>query len=179
MGWMAEEFIEIQRKLNDLIKSENSLSTKLTRENEQLRSDLEAARKEFKLLNDKLDVIIKNTSPSDRPVKMELQFEGKEPNMPGIETDIQTIPCTEIETDAAGNPVTINPGNVTWAIDNPAIAALTQNSDGSATFKALTLGTANVSCTDNSVTPPVVGTDTLTVTAGPGTKLVLQFGTAA
>jgi hypothetical protein len=68
---------------------------------------------------------------------------------------------------------------VTWAIDDPTVAALTQNADGSATFKALKVGTANVSCTDNGVTPPLVGTDTLTVTGGPASTLVLQFGTAA
>lgn len=99
--------------------------------------------------------------------------------MPGTESDIQTIPCAAVETDAAGDPVTLNPANVVWAIDNPAIASLTQNPDGSATFKALAVGTANVTCTDNSETPPLVGTDTLTVTAGPANKLVLQFGTAA
>jgi len=99
--------------------------------------------------------------------------------MPGTESDVQTIPATAVETDAAGQPVTLNPANVVWAIDNPAIATLTQNADGSATFKGVSVGVANVSCTDNSVTPPVVGTDTLTVTAGPLGRLVVQFGTPA
>lgn len=114
-----------------------------------------------------------------RPTKMQLQFKGELPDMPGTESDTQTIPCSAVETDAAGNPVTLNPANVVWAIDDPTIATLTQNTDGSATFKALKVGTANVSCTDNSTTPPLVGTDTLTVTAGPAASLVLQFGTAA
>lgn len=114
-----------------------------------------------------------------RPTKMQLQFEGEKPNMPGTETDVQTIPCSALETDADGQPVALNPASVIWAIDNPAIASLTQNADGSATFQALSVGTANVSCTDNSVTPPLVGTDTLTVTAGPANKLVLAFGVAA
>lgn len=114
-----------------------------------------------------------------RATKMQLLFQGGKLGMPGQETDTQTIPCAAIETDAAGNPVTLNPANVAWGIDDATIATLTQNPDGSATFKALKPGTANVTCTDNGVTPPLVGTDTLTVTAGAGSKLVLQFGTAA
>ncbi len=113
------------------------------------------------------------------PVGMKLKFEGGLLGMPGTETDVQTIPCSAIETDADNQPVTLNPANVTWSIDDPTVATLTQNSDGSATFKALKVGTANVSCTDTGVTPPVVGTDTLTVTAGPASTLVLQFGTPA
>lgn len=104
--------------------------------------------------------------------------------MPGTETDTQTIPCTEVETDSDGNPVTLNPANVVWAIDDSTIATLTQNSDGSATFQAVkpvppatNPRTANVTCTDTAT--GVVGTDTLTVTTGPGGTMVLAFGTAA
>lgn len=102
---------------------------------------------------------------------------------PAKETDTQTIPCSEIETDAQGNPVTLNPANVLWKIDDPTIATLTQNSDGSATFKAVkpvapakNPRTANVSCTD-TVTG-VVGTDTLEVDDSPTQpgKMVLTFG---
>jgi len=113
-----------------------------------------------------------------KPVKLQLQFKGERIGMPGKETDVQTISCSAIETDGAGQPVTLNPASVTWAIDDPSIASLTQNPDGSATFKALKPGTANVTCTDNSVTPPLVGTDTLEVTAGPAATLKLVFGTA-
>jgi hypothetical protein len=105
---------------------------------------------------------------------------------PAKETDTQTIPCTEVETDAAGNPVTLNPANVTWSIDDPTIATLTQNADGSATFKAVKAvppavnpRTANVKCTD-TVTG-AVGTDTLEVddsATQPG-KMTLVFGSAA
>lgn len=114
-----------------------------------------------------------------QPVKMQLQFKGEQPGMPGQETDTQTIPCSALETDAAGQPVTLNPASVTWSIADPTVATLTQNVDGSATFKALKVGATTVSCTDTSVTPNLVGTDTLTVTAGPASTLVLQFGTAA
>jgi len=97
-----------------------------------------------------------------RAVKMELQFKGQGVGMPGTESDVQTIPCAAIETDAGGNPVTLNPANVLWAVQDSTIATLTQNADGSATFKALKPGTTDVTCTDNSQTPPLVGTDTLT-----------------
>src|SRR5882724_2490663 len=81
---------------------------------------------------------------------------------PGKETDTQTILCTEVETDADGQPVTLDPANVVWEIDDPTIATATQN-DGSApekpagcdTFKAVkpvppatNPRTAKVKCTD-------------------------------
>lgn len=106
--------------------------------------------------------------------------------MPGKETDTQTIPCSEVETDAAGNPVTLNPANVKWAIDDPTIAELTQNADGSATFKAVkpvppavNPRTANVTCTDTVTN--VIGTDTLEVDDSPTQpgKMTLVFGTPA
>jgi hypothetical protein len=109
-----------------------------------------------------------------------------ETQMPGQETDTQTIPCSEIETDADGNPVTLDPTAVQWAIDDPTIATLVQNADGSATFQAVKAvppavnpRTANVSCTDTKT--GVVGTDTLTVTDSPTRpgKMVLTFGTPA
>jgi phospholipase C len=106
--------------------------------------------------------------------------------MPGKETDTQTIPCSEVETDAAGSPVTLDPANVVWAIDDSTIATLTQNPDGSATFKAVkpvppatNPRTANVSCTDTKT--GVVGTDTLEVDDSPTQpgKMILTFGTPA
>lgn len=111
--------------------------------------------------------------------KLQIQFEGETPGMPGQETDTQTIPATAIETDAAGNPVTLNPASVSWALDDQSIASMTQNPDGSATFKALKPGTANITVTDSSQTPPAVGTDTLTVTSSGPNKLSIQFGSAA
>jgi hypothetical protein len=105
---------------------------------------------------------------------------------PGVETDKQTIPCTAVETAADGTPVTLNPASVTWAIDNlpdgTAIATLTQNADGSASFAAAKVGgPVNVSCTDNSVSPPLVGTNTLSVVASveTPTSMALIFGNPA
>lgn len=174
-GWLGESHDQIARKLNDIDRDVDRLARDNVNQKEQIAKLAEA----LSVVADDVKMILDILEQSKTPVKLELQFEGEQLGMPGTETDTQTIPCSAMETDAAGNPVTLNPANVTWAIDNPAIASLTQNADGSATFKALTLGTANVTCTDNSVTPPLVGTDTLTVTAGPGAKLVLNFGTPA
>ena len=104
----------------------------------------------------------------------------------GKETDKQTIPCSAIETDADGNPVTLDPKNVVWAIDalpdGSAVATLTQNADGSASFAAVKVGgPVNISCTDNSQTPPLVGTNTLEVVASvkTPTSMALVFGDPA
>jgi hypothetical protein len=126
---------------------------------------------------------LKFGQPTNSPA---LQTRKGETTMPGKETDTQTIPCSEMETDGQGNPVTLNPANVQWAIDDPTIATLTQNADGSATFKAVkpvppavNPRTANVSCTDTKT--GVVGTDTLEVDDSPTQpgKMVLTFGSPA
>ena len=95
--------------------------------------------------------------------------------MPAQLTDTQSIPASISETDAAGQIVTINPATVTWTVNDPSIVALTQNSDGSATFKALAVGTSGVGVTDSS--NGLSAQDTLTVTAGAATALVIAFGT--
>lgn len=134
---------------------------------------------------ERLDKIAELLSPPKplKPTKMQLQFEGEDPMAAGKETDKQTIPCTALETDAAGNPVALDPANVTWAIDKlpdgTDLAELTQGADGSATFKALKVGgPVNVSCTDNAQTPPLVGTNTLEVVASKvtPTSMALVFG---
>jgi hypothetical protein len=143
---------------------------------------LDAARLSLQAL-ERIIELLTPPPPPHVPAHMHLQFEGSNPDMPGKETDVQTIPCSAIETDADGNPVTLNPANVTWAIDKlpdgSDIATLTQNADGSASFKAVKVGgPVNISCTDNSVTPPLVGTNTLEVVASTktATSMALVFG---
>lgn len=94
--------------------------------------------------------------------------------MPAQMTDTQSIGATISETDAAGQPVTIDPAQVVWTVNDPSIAQLTQNPDGSATFKALAVGSTGVGVTDNS--NGLSAQDTLTVTAGAATSLVIAFG---
>ena len=136
----------------------------------------DAKKKDIQLnvLNDKLDHIYQLLQALS-PKVMHIQFQGEQPDMPGTETDIQTIPATAFETDAAGAQLQLNPANVTWAIEDPTIAEMTQNADGSATFRALKPGVTNVTCTDNLA--GITGSDTLTVTTSAATGLVLQFGT--
>lgn len=105
---------------------------------------------------------------------LQIQFEGESPMAPGQMSDTQTIQATAIETDAAGSPVTIDPANAAWGIDDPSIASLTQNSDGSATFKALKPGTATISLTDKGTN--AAGTNTLTVTSAGPNQLTISFG---
>jgi len=98
---------------------------------------------------------------------------------PGTETDLQTIQASAIETDAADNPVTIDPANAVWGIEDPTIATPIPNADGSCAYKALKVGVTNVTLTDTATS--TVGTEVLTVTAHPTlpNKLVIKFGEAA
>lgn len=105
---------------------------------------------------------------------LQIQFEGELPMAPGSMSDTQTIQATAIETDAAGQPVTIDPANAAWGIDDSSIASLTQNPDGSATFKALKPGNATISLTDKAT--GAAGTNTLTVTSSGPNTLVISFG---
>lgn len=148
----------------------------LEKDVKDLAQDFKTVNKKLDVLNEKLDhiyALLQQMSPK----VMHIQFKGEEPDMPGTETDIQTIPATAFETDAAGAPLTLNPANVTWAIADPTIATLTQNADGSATFKALKPGDTTVTCTDNLA--GITGSDTLTVTTSAATGLAITFGTAS
>lgn len=157
-----QRLVVIEKDVKDL-----ALAVKTNSEQQDLKLDV---------LNDKLDLIYKLLQLMS-PKQMHIQFKGEQPDMPGTETDIQTIPATAFETDAAGAALTLNPANVTWAIADPTIATLTQNPDGSATFKALKVGDTTVTCTDNLA--GITGSDTLSVTVSAATGLVIAFGTAS
>lgn len=141
-----------------------------------LEASVDKLDKKLNILHEELDLIYQLLQQMS-PKVMHIQFKGEQPDMPGTETDIQTIPATAFETDAAGAALTLNPANVTWAIADPTIATLTQNADGSATFKALKVGATTVTCTDNLA--GITGSDSLTVTTSAATGLAIQFGTAA
>jgi hypothetical protein len=106
--------------------------------------------------------------------ELQIQFEGELPMAPGQMSDTQTLQATAIETDAAGQPVTIDPVNAAWGIDDPSIASLAQNADGSATFKGLKPGTATISLTDKATN--AAGTNTLTVSGQGPNALTISFG---
>jgi len=171
---MMDEY-QIEALFNELRRHHDECCRELQKLNKTAEESL-AVQKALAEDVHEIRTMLEKTQPG-KATKLELQFDGGLPGMPATETDTQTIPCTALETDAAGQPVTLNPANVTWSIDDPSIASLTQNPDGSATFKALKIGTANVKCTDNVAN--ISGTDTLTVTAGVAIALALSFGAAA
>jgi len=114
-----------------------------------------------------------------RPVEAKIHFAGEEIGMPGQMTDVQSVTAQIAETDAAGQPVTIaDSSKVTWTIADPSIADLTVDAaSGIATFKAKAVGTSSVGVTDGS--NGLAAQDTLTVTSGPATSLLIKFGTPA
>lgn len=112
-----------------------------------------------------------------KPVKAVITFKGEKPGMPGQMTDVQTISASVAEQDAAGQPVTIDPTKISWTVGDPTVASVATNPDGTAAFKALKVGQTSVAVTDSS--NGLSAQDTLTVTAGAATSLVIKFGTPA
>jgi hypothetical protein len=91
-------------------------------------------------------------------------------------TDLQQVTLSVAEQDSKGQPVTADA--LTWAVDNPGVVAITASADGySCLCVAGTDGTAVVTVTDNSVTPPLTGSDTITVVSSAATSLVIGEGT--
>ena len=91
-------------------------------------------------------------------------------------TDLQQVTLSVAEQDSKAQPVTGD--NLTWAVDNPAVVAITPSADGySCLCVAGTDGTATVTVTDNTVTPPLTGSDTITVVSSVATSLVISEGT--
>ncbi len=97
--------------------------------------------------------------------------------MPGQMTDVQSVTAQIAEVDAASQPVSIaDPSQIAWTIADPTIADLTVDpATGIATFKAKAVGTSSVGVTDGS--NGLAAQDTLTVTSGPATSLLIKFGT--
>lgn len=129
----------------------------------------------FLHIKKQLSLILRQLKPKAR--KLTITFTGGLPNMPGTMTDTQSIGASIAEQDGAGQPVTFDPAQITWTVGDPTIVALTQNPDGSASFKALAVGTTQVSVAD--AVSGLSAQDTLTVTAGAATALVIKFGTPA
>ena len=92
----------------------------------------------------------------------------------------QTITATPTEANSLG-PVTIVPADISWAVDNPALASFVVDpATGIATFTGLADGVANVTVTDTKYN--LVFTDTLTVSTAPPpppTSIGITWGTPA
>jgi hypothetical protein len=91
-------------------------------------------------------------------------------------TDIQQVTLSVAEVDSKNQPVS---DTLTWSVDQPGVIAITPSSDTlSCLCVAGTDGTAVVTVTDSTVTPPLTASDTLTVVSSAATSLVITEGTA-
>lgn len=90
-------------------------------------------------------------------------------------TDTQQVTLSIAEVDSKQQPVTTD--SLAWSVDNSAVVAITPSADGySCLCAAGTDGTATVTVTDNTVTPPLTATDVITVVSSAATSLVISEG---
>jgi hypothetical protein len=90
--------------------------------------------------------------------------------------DLQQVTLSVAEVDSKGQPVS---DQLVWSVDNGDVIAVTPSADTqSCLCVAGTDGTATVTVTDNSVTPPLTASDTITVVSSAATSLVIAEGTA-
>ena len=116
----------------------------------------------------------------------QLTFPQDAPDGPGVPTvmkgnamaqitDLQQFTASVGEVDSRNQPVTGD--NLTWTIDQPAVATVTPAADGySAVIAGQSDGTATYTVTDNTVTPPLTGSGTVTVVSSAATSLVVAEG---
>ena len=116
----------------------------------------------------------------------QLTFPQDAPDGPGVPTvmkgnamaqitDLQQYPVTVGEVDSKNQPVTSD--SLAWSIDQPAVATVTPSADGySAVIAGVADGTATYTVTDNTVTPPLTGSGTVTVVSSAATSLVISEG---
>ena len=92
-------------------------------------------------------------------------------------TDLQQFTASVAEVDSKNQPVTGD--NLSWTIDNSAVATVTPSADGySAVIAGVADGTATYTVTDSTVTPPLTGSGTVTVVSSAATSLVVTEGAA-
>jgi hypothetical protein len=94
-------------------------------------------------------------------------IEGEPITMPATINVGQTIIATPTELDAAGAAFTIVPANIQWSSSDTAgaIATMTVNPDGTATFVGVAPGSVSVGVSDTAYS--LTASDTLTVNAVP------------
>ena len=116
------------------------------------------------------------TFPQDAPDGPGVPTVMKGPAMAQI-TDLQQYTASVAEVDSKNQPVTGD--NLSWAVDNPAVATVTPSADGySAVIAGVADGTATYTVTDSTVTPPLTGSGTVTVVSSAATSLVVTEGAA-
>jgi hypothetical protein len=80
---------------------------------------------------------------------------------------------TPVETKADGTTFTYDPTQIQWSVQDPTIVSFVQNSDGSAQFKPLAVGSTQVGVVDKATSASK--TITATVTPGTGTGNVMDI----
>ena len=115
-----------------------------------------------------------------------LTFPQDAPDGPGVPTvmkgnamaqitDLQQYTASVGEVDSKNQAVTGD--NLAWTIDQPAVATVTPAADGySAVIAGVADGTATYTVTDNTVTPPLTGSGTVTVVSSAATSLTITEG---
>ena len=90
-------------------------------------------------------------------------------------TDLQQVTLSVAEVDSKGQPVS---DSLAWSVDNSSVISLVPSADTQSCLCVAGVdGTAVVTVTDNSVTPPLTASDTLTVVSSAATSLVISEGT--
>jgi len=89
-------------------------------------------------------------------------------------TDLQQVTLSVAEQDSKGQPVS---DSLTWSVDQPTVISLVPSADTQSCLCVAGVdGAAVVTVTDNSVTPPLTASDTLTVVSSAATSLVISEG---
>jgi len=90
-------------------------------------------------------------------------------------TDLQQVVLSVAEVDSKGEPVS---DTLAWTVDNANVISLVPSADTQSCLCVAGVdGTAVVTVTDNSVSPPLTASDTLTVVSSAATSLVISEGT--
>ena len=90
-------------------------------------------------------------------------------------TDLQQVTLSVAEQDSKGQPVS---DTLAWTVDNGSVISLVPSADTQSCLCVAGVdGTAVVTVTDNSVTPPLTASDTITVVSSAATSLVISEGT--
>ena len=89
--------------------------------------------------------------------------------------DLQQVTLSVAEVDSKSQPVS---DQLAWSVDNSSVIAITPSADTQSCLCVAGVdGTATVTVTDNSVTPPLTASDTITVVSSAATSLVINEGT--
>jgi hypothetical protein len=90
-------------------------------------------------------------------------------------TDLQQVTLSVAEQDSKGQPVS---DQLAWSVDNPGVISLVPSADTQSCLCVAGVdGTAVITVADNSVTPPLTASDTITVVSSAATSLVINEGT--